>query len=133
MQNPTRTYDVLNAQEFRDYLIEQGREDEIDFGNGDTDWQDEVTNNNALWRQYSASISGGSDKINYLMSGHVSDQEGIMLGNKLNRYTFSSSLDADLTDRLRVGGHISYNIARTYRCSIRTEVILSKIFRGFSI
>ncbi|MBW8243657.1 TonB-dependent receptor [Muricauda oceani] len=109
MQNPTRTYDVLNAREFREYLIEQGREDEIVFGNGDTDWQEEVTNNNALWRQYSVGISGGSDKINYLMSGHVSDQEGIMLGNKLNRYTFSSSLDADLTDRLRVGGHISYN------------------------
>lgn len=118
MQNPTQTYDVLNAREFREYLIEQGMEDEIDFGNGDTDWQEEVTNNNALWRQYSVGISGGSEKINYLMSGHVSDQEGIMLGNKLNRYTFSSSLDADLTDRLRVGGHISYNYTDNKRSAL---------------
>src|SRR5690606_10909347 len=63
MQYPTKAYDVLDARQFREHLIEQGREDEIDLGNGDTDGQKEVTNNKALWRQDSAEISGGSDKI----------------------------------------------------------------------
>ena len=110
-QNPTRTYDVLSAQQFKTYLTDQGLEDEIDFGTADTNWQDKITNTNALWHQYGLSVSGGGEKINYLVSGNVNDQEGIMLGNKLTRYSFSSSLDADLTDHLRVGSNISYNYA----------------------
>ncbi len=109
MQNPTNTFDVLDAAGFKKFMVEQGLEDEVVFGNADTDWQEEVTNNNALWRQYSMGISGGSETVNYLVSGHVSDQEGLMVGNKFNRYTFSASLDANFTKRLRLGSSISYN------------------------
>lgn len=111
LQNPTNTYDVLDAAQFRQYIMDHGLQDDIVLGDADTDWQEEVTNNNALWRQYSMGISGGSSKINYLVSGHVSDQEGLMVGNKFNRYTFSASLDADLGERMRIGSNMSYNYA----------------------
>jgi len=111
IQNPTKTYDVLDATEFKNYITDQGLGDEIEFGTANTDWQAETTNNNALWNQYNLSFSGGSEKINYLVSGHVNDQEGIMVGNKLKRYSFSTSIDANITDRFRVGTNIGYNYA----------------------
>lgn len=120
IQNPTNTYDVLNASEFRNYITEQGLEDDIIFGNADTDWQDETTNANALWNQYGLSISGGSESVNYLVSGHVSDQEGLMVGNKFKRYSFSTSVDADFSDAFRVGTNISYNYAHNKQSALNS-------------
>lgn len=119
-QNPTNTYDVLNADEYKQFIIEQGLENDITFGDADTDWQKEITKNNALWRQYSAGVSGGSEKINYLVAGHVSDQEGLMLGNEFKRYTFSTSLDADVNDNLRIGSSISYNYSKNKQSAINS-------------
>ncbi|MCK0130852.1 TonB-dependent receptor [Flavobacteriaceae bacterium F08102] len=120
MQNPANTYDVLNASEFKKRIIENGLENDIIFGDADTDWQDQVTNNNAIWNQYSMNISGGSEKINYLVSGHINDQEGLMVGNKFNRYTFSTSVDADLNDKFRAGTNISYNYGNNRQSALNS-------------
>ena len=120
IQNPTKTYDVLDANGFKKFITDQGLADEIEFGTSNTDWQDETTNNNALWKQYNMSVSGGSEKINYLVSGHVNDQEGIMVGNKLKRYSFSSSIDADITDRFRVGTNIGYNYSESKQSALNS-------------
>ncbi|MFD2036279.1 TonB-dependent receptor [Belliella marina] len=109
VQNPLNTYDVLNASQYRDFLVAQGQDQAVDFGNADTDWQREIVNHNAIWTQHNLSISGGTSDINYLVSGNVSDQEGVMLGNKFSRYNLSSSLDADITEELRIGFNFSYN------------------------
>ncbi|MBC9795824.1 SusC/RagA family TonB-linked outer membrane protein [Sinomicrobium weinanense] len=109
IQNPVNTYDVLSTSQFHKFITDQGQDGEIDFGDANTDWQDEITNKNAIWNQYDLSVAGGSSKMNYLVSGRVTDQEGLMLGNKFTRYSFSSNIDADITDRLKTGVNISYN------------------------
>ncbi|MCF7568711.1 TonB-dependent receptor [Sabulilitoribacter arenilitoris] len=111
IQNPLNTYDLLNASQFREHIISQGSEGLLNpsFGNADTDWQDEITNNNALWNQYNFNVSGGTSKSNYFVSANVTEQEGVMLGNKFSRYSISSSLDTDLNDRLKTGFNFSYN------------------------
>ncbi|WP_268224480.1 TonB-dependent receptor plug domain-containing protein [Sinomicrobium oceani] len=111
LQNPLNTYDLLNAQQYREFLTEYGRDSEVDFGSADTDWQDKIVNHNALWNQYGLSVSGGTTDVNYLVSGNVTDQEGLMVGNKFTRYSFSSSIDADITKRLKTGFNMSYNYA----------------------
>lgn len=110
IQNPLRTFDALNTEQWvNDFLTPAGLIDQVTVGNANTDWQDKITNDNAVWNQYNFNVSGGSSKVNYLLSARVSDQEGLMLGNKFNRYNFTSSLDADVSDKLRVGFNISYN------------------------
>ncbi|MGS0524408.1 SusC/RagA family TonB-linked outer membrane protein [Zobellia nedashkovskayae] len=109
IQNPLNTYDVLNASQFKQFITDQGREGDITFGEADTDWQEEITNNNAIWNQYDFNVSGGTTEVNYLVSARVTEQEGLMLGNKFSRYNFSSSVDASLTDKLKAGTNISYN------------------------
>ncbi|WP_171946633.1 SusC/RagA family TonB-linked outer membrane protein [Flaviramulus basaltis] len=123
-QNPTNTWDVLNVDQYKAFTTESAqaridagsgtaRDTEIVngtfFGNADTDWQDEITNNNALWNNYRFNVTGGTDNVNYLVSANVTDQEGIMLGSKLKRYNFSTNIDADVTEYLKLGASINYN------------------------
>jgi TonB-dependent starch-binding outer membrane protein SusC len=79
------------------------------FGHANTDWQDIITNKNALWTQYNFNVNGGTDNVNYMMSGGISDQEGVMIENDFKRYTFSSNLDANVTKSFKVGGSVNYN------------------------
>ncbi|WP_421918816.1 SusC/RagA family TonB-linked outer membrane protein [Marinifilum sp.] len=133
IQNPVNTHDFLNAEEYIAatkaqatvtldnspyppawwpflYKVENAIINDPDyFGNADMDWQDEIINKNALWMQYNLSVSGGTDKTNYMMSASVSDQEGVLIGNDFKRYSFSSNLDSEVTERLKLGASISYN------------------------
>ncbi|MDY7394336.1 SusC/RagA family TonB-linked outer membrane protein [Aureibaculum sp. 2210JD6-5] len=124
VQNTLNKYDVLNASQYNQFITDQGLGGTINFGDANTDWQDEITNKNAIWNQYDLSVSGGTEKVNYLISTRVSDQEGLMVGNKFKRYNFSSSIDADLSDRLNVGANFSYNY------SINKQSGLTSLARG---
>ncbi|SHM07237.1 SusC/RagA family TonB-linked outer membrane protein [Flavobacterium saccharophilum] len=123
-QNPTRRIDFLSADQFRAFNIDLAQK-RIDagtgspddqsivagtyYGNANTDWQKEISNQNALWNDYRFSLSGGSDKVTYMTSGNVTDQEGMLIGSKLKRYTFSANVDANVTDHLKIGTSINYN------------------------
>ncbi len=130
IQNPTDKFDYLNASEWKSYVQEQAQNtlnkytevnwpnfpkeyaivnDPSYFGTADTDWQDEITNKNALWTQYNMNVSGGSEDVNYMVSATVSDQEGLMIGNRLKRYNISTSIDANVTKRFKVGASVNYN------------------------
>ena len=123
-QNPTKKWDPLNATQYRAFTTEQAQAridggtgtplddtiiDGSFFGNENTNWQDLITNDNALWNDYRFGVSGGTDNVNYLVSANITDQEGIMLGSELKRYNFAANLDADITDYLRVGASVNYN------------------------
>lgn len=77
------------------------------FGDQNTDWQDEITNKNALWTDYSLGVSGGTEKVNYAMSANVQNQDALFKGGNFKRYTFSSSIDAFITDRIKFGASIN--------------------------
>ncbi len=133
IQNPVNTHDYLNAEEYIAaakaqatvtldnspyppfywpflYKTENAIINDPDyFGNADMDWQDEIINKNALWTQYNLSVSGGTDKTNYMMSASISDQEGVLTGNEFKRYSFSSNIDSEVTERLKLGASINYN------------------------
>ena len=72
-----------------------------------TDWQDELYRT-AFNMRHNLSISGGSDKVRYLVSGGYQDQQGIMLGTGQVRYNFRSNIDADLSKVFSVGANVSY-------------------------
>jgi TonB-linked SusC/RagA family outer membrane protein len=56
---------------------------------------------------YQLSGSGGTDKIQYMVSGNFLKQDGIINTSGLKRFTFRSNIDAQLSPKLKVGMSMS--------------------------
>ena len=109
IQNPWKHRSVLNGTQYAIMMNEASLAvgsgtkyaDPYSFGTG-TDWQDEVFNANAPKEQHQVSISGGSEKVKYYLSGSYFSQEGIVGGNfdrsNYKRYTIRSNNEYILLD-----------------------------------
>ena len=65
------------------------------------------------------SLSGGEQKLRYLLSGNFTRQEGIVLGSDFNRYGVRLNLDGDASSRFRWGSSLS--LTRVARNAARVE------------
>lgn len=74
------------------------------------DWQD-VVFQRGHYRQADLQMSGGNDKTKFFMSGQYLDQQGIIIGNNLERMTGRMNLDHKANDWLSLG--LTMNFART--------------------
>ncbi|MEM7484430.1 MAG: TonB-dependent receptor [Bacteroidota bacterium] len=72
--------------------------------NGDLeiDWQDEIFRT-AVIQNYDLSISGGSEKITYNISGNYLDQEGVVINSDFRRFGIRGNFDIQATDKLKIG------------------------------
>ncbi len=68
----------------------------------DTDWFEEGLEDSALLQQHNITISGGSEKVRYFVSGGVVSEAGLIENTDYKRYNFRSNLDFDINDRLTV-------------------------------
>lgn len=73
-----------------------------------TDWSDPIFRTASI-ANYDLSVSGGSDKIHYLVSGNHFDQEGVLLGSEFKRNSARINLDFYPMDKLKVGTSILYS------------------------
>lgn len=76
----------------------------------DVDWQDKAFQDAPI-SQYDLNFSGGNDKTTLYMGGQFLDQSGIIVNNKLKRYSGRLNLDHKVRDFLTVGMNMSF--ART--------------------
>src|SRR5699024_3379798 len=67
-----------------------------------TDWQDEVSKIGS-YQKYNVSLSGGSTKSTYHISGNYKDQIGSLVGNSLKMFSANAKLNYDFNDRLNIG------------------------------
>ncbi|OAQ40316.1 hypothetical protein A5893_05020 [Pedobacter psychrophilus] len=67
-----------------------------------TDWPDVIFNNSVL-QNHNLSMIGGSEKINFLLSGGYLQNEGVMENTENIRYQFRGNLQAKATKFLSVG------------------------------
>jgi TonB-linked SusC/RagA family outer membrane protein len=67
-----------------------------------TDWQDEITRRGKV-TDLQISATGGTDNVNYMISGGFFDQKGIVLNSDYNRFSFRANVDMKLTNRVNVG------------------------------
>ena len=101
LQNPWRTIDVLNAQEYmtlmNEMFIQDGNVTNLFSANQianakTTDWQKELFNRNAPVINHNVSVTGGTSDNTYALSFGYFNQEGIVGGNygrsNLERYNF---------------------------------------------
>lgn len=116
-QETSRKLPTLNATEYALLLNESyangGRPlpypNVSGLGSG-TDWQKEVFQKGAPIINNDLTITGGSDKITYSISGSHLDQEGIVGGDKSGflRNTARLGLSADLSDKFKLRTNVIY-------------------------
>lgn len=73
-----------------------------------TDWQKELFKN-APMSKHQLSLSGGTDKTTYYLSGEYMKQEGIALGSGFNRYGFRLNLDNKPRNWIALNANLSFN------------------------
>lgn len=66
------------------------------------DWWDAGTNTGSIY-EANLSVSGGSDKFNYLLSGGIADQTGFIVNDKFARKTLRANLEAKPLSWWKVG------------------------------
>lgn len=66
------------------------------------DWMKEISQQGSI-QDHNLSISGGSDRVKYFVSGAYQKQQGVLKGYQYNRASFRSNLDAKVTDWLTAG------------------------------
>lgn len=69
-------------------------------------WVDLMTRT-ALTQDYSIGVSGGTDKVKYLLSGNVLDQEAVTINSKYKRYGFRANISANLRPWLSISTRLN--------------------------
>jgi TonB-dependent starch-binding outer membrane protein SusC len=96
--------------EVPDNLLPVNRQyDPASFGTG-TNWFDVVTRQ-AQIQNHNISVRGGTQNVKYFFSGNYLKQEGVIINNDLQRYSFRANLDIKLSPKLRYG--LNVNPSRT--------------------
>ena len=110
--------DIMNLREFATYYNDLANQGEIAkpdpvysdpsiLGIG-TNWQDAIFQTG--WQQsHQVSAEGGTDKVNYYISGNYSDQDGTIIGSEFQRYSFRVNLSAQLKKWFKLGLNATYS------------------------
>ncbi len=123
VQNITQKTDVLNTQQYTNFISGVLASDptiEIDpknvgrfdpasaryLGNSPTyDWQEAIKNKNALSKDYSVRVSGGTEKTDYFVSVGSTQNEGAFKYNYLDRLSGSFKINSQVNNWLKVGAN----------------------------
>lgn len=109
-----KDYDLLNAYEYALALNDIRGSQTIPaadleaYRNGTKgiDWIDLMTRT-ALTQDYNLGISGGTDKVKYLLSGSVLDQEAVTINSKYKRYGIRANIDTEVRPWLTVSAKLN--------------------------
>ncbi|GAA3926214.1 SusC/RagA family TonB-linked outer membrane protein [Chitinophaga oryziterrae] len=106
VSNVGKKINVLNPTQYNDLMKDLGYATTTPTET--TDWLKEVfkTGHN---QNYQLSMSGGSEKSQYFVSGAVTKDDGMVKPAQYNRYSFRTNLDNQLKDWLKVSTNISYS------------------------
>lgn len=136
VQQVSNELDLLNASQFGAYINESrlnaGQQaayvNPSNLGEG-TDWQKEIFTTAPI-QNYQLSFSGGSEQVQYALSGGLFDQEGIIMNTDFRRYSVRSKINAQLNDRLRVNSNISYANVKGTTANTGLQFIVPGVLGG---
>ena len=84
------------------------------FGLYPDDWK-KGTYHNGFRQEYNLSVSGGNDRMNYMVSAAFLDDQGVIQESDFKRLTTRASVEYQAKDWLKIGTNMSY----TYQASNR--------------
>lgn len=104
----SKKLDVLDATQYKALMTEMGQTTDWSKYPYNNNWQDRVLRT-AVSKNYALGVSGGDEKTNYYLSGTYLNQEGVVMTNKVERYTFKLNLDHKVSKSIKVGSSIGYS------------------------
>lgn len=123
LQSAANVIDVLSAEEFVGAIQEMAANKKIidggdpitnydgldpaSFGEG-TKWSDHIYKSASTYN-LNASVNGGSENVQYYVSGEFMDQEGIAITSAYQKASFRANLKAKVTPDLTVGNNLLLN------------------------
>ncbi|MDP5229505.1 MAG: TonB-dependent receptor [Cellulophaga sp.] len=99
-QSTSNQLDLLNAEQFATY--QRGINPGYVQGPAETDWQDLIFETGNI-ANHQLSFSGGTEDINFYVSGNYFDQKGVVVNSGFERFSFLTNVDAQVTDKLKLG------------------------------
>lgn len=112
MSSIDKTYEVLSAEEFKNYVTQNANSRLSMLGNANTNWQDEIYRT-AISHSQDLSITGGAEKMGYRLSLGYQSQEGIIKSSSTERISSALSLNHLLfDDQLEVAGNIKMSYTK---------------------
>jgi len=133
IHNATNLPNMLNAEQYMNtvekawnnsgrtgtnpYTADKGRSD---FS--DTDWLDELFETGKS-QNLQLTASGGSDKVQFLMSLGYYGQDGIVIfdNDKYKKLNYRTNINADLTDRFKIGTNLQLSYATQDKLSSKGD------------
>lgn len=107
----TKRLDMMDLRQFAEFYNDLAATGELEanedytypelLGKG-TNWQDAIFQT-AFQHQHQISAQGGSEKVQYYVSGGFMNQEGTIIGSKFRRISLRANLDANLKSWLKLG------------------------------
>ena len=120
-------------RQFTDEQVQGYKEgkDPLNFPN--TDWTKAVVKNLSPQTRHSLSLSGGTKKINYFVSGEYLYQDGIFHKSATNykQYNLRSNIDAHITDNFKVSLDLSGRIEDRNYSNFSSSTIFSRTLIAF--
>ena len=109
-----KQYDLLNAYEYATALNDIrgsstiSAEDLAAYKNGTKgiNWTDLLTRT-GITQDYRLAISGGNEKVKYLISGNVLDQEAITIMSDYKRYGIRANIDSEVKPWLTISAKLN--------------------------
>lgn len=98
----------LGRSPYYPVLVSALNPDGFDYSTVDTDWQEEVFNENALIQNYHLSIDGGTEKDRYAISASYFDQDGTIIGSNYQRLSLRINSAHQVRSWLKVGENLSF-------------------------
>lgn len=117
VQNVSKTYEMMNATEYANYLNDVVTLTNAETGStrlpaytptqiaalGEgTNWQDELLRSAPI-RNYQLSINGGNSETQHSLSLNYLTQDGVVLNSGFGRATLRYSLDKKIGDKIKMG------------------------------
>lgn len=119
VQTPERLADMLDRDEFIEFVNEAHTYSKgtpvYSSGNPapgyNTDWQDAIIRDRAILHEHSLTFDGGNDRTNYMLSGGIYSQSGLLPASGFDKYTFRNNLSHKFCNWLTVGSHMNFSYA----------------------
>ena len=96
-----------------------------------TDWFAEFYRKNAPSHEHNVSISGGTDKLTYVLSGNFLDQQGLIRhgSDSFNRYTLNGKISAELASWAKMNFTTKWTREAYHRPTYLTGLFFHNIAR----
>ncbi len=126
-QSQIKKLDLMNAQEwarfYNEYLVNAKILPEAPFSDSDiakmgegTDWQ-ALMFRNAPTSHHNITVSGGSNKINYFVSGSALSREGLIKNSSYDKYNLRSNINFAVSPMLDASIQMGYTVTEAFNQS----------------